>query len=351
MSIETLIRQTNPLMSDDVTSGYFEVPRELLDEILATPFRQTIRPRPRLIAAGLVAVAIVTVVITQTLPGPVNTPQPASAAAELHNLATVVSSLPADTLAPGQYVYTDSVSSGPPAHPGNAPYNVQFDSTRQFWVAPDGSGHGVFTASNVTFPTPQDQAEWVAQGSPDIAAEFTRTSTFGSGNYGPMKVDEFTLPTDQTQLSSVIAGLVTSATDSQPGTPGYAMEEFGYIGQLLQETAAPPDVRAALLTLAANIPGITLVGPTTGPEGVSGVGISTPVGPTNATGGGYSEELIFDSTTGALAAVEQWLTDSSGTKTLEQWSSYLASGVVDNTSTTIPVATPSSTTTSTTTAD
>jgi hypothetical protein len=349
MSIETLIRQANPVTSDEVSSGHSEVPHQLLDEILAIPFRETIRPRPRLMVAGLVVVAIAAVVVTQTLPGPVNAPQLASAATELHNLSAIVSSLPADTLAPGQFVYTDSVSSGPPAHPGNVSYNVQFDSTRQFWVAPDGSGHGVFTASNVTFPTPQDQAEWVAQGSPNIAAEFTRTSTFGPGNYGPMKVDEFTLPTDPAQLSSVIAGLVTNASHAQPGTPWFAIAEFGYVGQLLQETAAPPDVRAALLKLAASIPGITLVGPTTGPEGVSGVGISTPVAPVS-TGGGYSEELIFDPTTGALAAVEQWQTDSSGAKTLEQWTRYLASGVVENTSTTIPVATPSSTTTSTTTA-
>jgi len=109
-------------------------------------------------------------------------------------------------------------------------------------------------------------------------------------------------------------------------------------------------VRAALLTLAGSIPGITLVGPDSAPEGVSGVGFSTPITPlsnTDPPGGGYSEELIFDPSTGSLAAIEQWRTDASGTKTLEQWTSYLASGVVSNTSTTIPVSTPSSTTTST----
>jgi hypothetical protein len=153
-----------------------------------------------------------------------------------------------------------------------------------------------------------------------------------------MKVDEFTLPTDPAQLSPLIAGLVSDATHAQPGTLGFATAEFGYIGELLQETAAPPDVRAALLTLAASIPGISLIGPDSGPEGISGIGIATPV-----TKGGFSEELIFDPTTGALVAEEQWLTDSSGTRTLVQWTSYLASGVVDNTSTTIPVATPSST--------
>ena len=120
----------------------------------------------------------------------------------------------------------------------------------------------------------------------------------------------------------------------------HSITEFQYIGQLLQETAAPPDVLAALLTLAESIPDITLVGPDTAPEGVSGIGIATPV----PTGGGYNRELIFNPTTGALVAQELWLTDSSGTKTLEQWTSYLTSGVVDNTSTTIPVATPSSAT-------
>jgi hypothetical protein len=345
MSIETLIRQTNPLMSEDVHSGISSGPRELLDEILATPFRKSILPRPQLIAAGLVAVAVAAVVVTQMLPGPVDSPQPASASAELHHLSTVVSALPADTLAPGQYVYTESVSSVPPAHPGNVPYEIQLDVTRQFWVASDGSGRGAFTAGNVTFPTPQDRAEWVAQGSPDIAAEFTQTNTFGPGNYGPMGVDEFNLPIGQAQLSSVIVGQVTKTTNTQPGTPGFNVAEFGYIGRLLQETAAPLDVRAALLTLAASIPGITLVGQDSAPEGVSGVGISTPVTPVS-TGGGYSEELIFDPSTGSLAAIEQWRTDSSGAKTLEQWTSYVASGVVGSTSMTIPV--PSSATTSST---
>jgi hypothetical protein len=340
MSIETMIQQVNPFATEDVVFDP-EVARRLFDEIFATPARRASRVRPRLIIAGLAAAAIVTVVVTQTLPGPVNVPQAASAAAELHDLAAAVSSLPADTVAPGQYIYTESVSEGMPAHPGNVSYNVQFDETRQFWVAPDGSGHGVFTASNVTFPTTQDQDEWVAQGSPDIAAAFTRTSTFGPGNYGPMKVDEFTLPTDQTQLSSVIAGLVTSVSHLQPGAANFSSEEFGYIGQLLQETAAPPDVRAALFTLAASIPGMTLVGTDTAPEGVSGVGIATPVFPLSNGGGAY-EELIFDPTTGALVAAEQWVTDASGAKTLTQWTSYLASGVVDNTSTTVPVATPDS---------
>lgn len=323
----------------------------LLDELLAVQAEMRAaapaparRHRGRALALIGAAAVVAAVVVLQVLPGSVNAPQPASAAAELQKLSTVVSSIPAHTLAPGQYLYSESVSnSGGPVHVLSPAYNVEYDETRQFWVAPDGSGHGVFTVSNVTFPTAQDQAAWVAQGSPDIAAQTSGASTFGPGNYGPMKVDEFTLPTGQAQLSQVIASLITSATSAQPGTTEYSITEFEYIGLLLKETAAPPDVRAALLTLAESIPDITLVGPDTAPEGVSGVGIATPV----PAGGGYSRELIFNPTTGALVAQESWLTDSAGAKTLEQWTSYLASGVVDNTSTTIPVATPSSTTTTT----
>jgi hypothetical protein len=318
----------------------------LLDELLTVQAEMEVpAPAParrrwgRAFALTGVAAAIAAAVVLQALPGSVNSLQPASAAAELQKLSAVVSSIPAETLAPGQYLYTESVSnSGGPVHVLSPVYNVEYDETRQFWVAPDGSGHGVFTFSNVTFPTAQDQAAWVAQGSPDLVSLMSGASTFGPGNYGPMKVDEFTLPTDQAQLSQIIASLITGVTSAQPGTTEYSMVEFDYIGLLLQETAAPPDVRAALLTLAESIPGITLIGPTTAPEGVSGVGIVTP----SPTGGGSSRELIFNPTTGTLIAQEQWLTDSSGAKTLERWTSYIASGVVDNTSTTIPVSTPSS---------
>lgn len=271
-----------------------------------------------------------------------NVPQRASAATELHKLSTIVSSMPAVAVEPGQYVYTESVSNSGPGHVLGNSYNVEFVETRQFWVAPDGSGHGVFTASDVTFPTPQDQAAWVTQGSPNIAAMMAGESTFGPGNYGPMGIDEFTLPTGQSQLSQVIASHLTSATSAQPGSVEYAATEFNYISLLLQETAAPPAVRAALLTLVESLPGITLIGPDTAPDGVSGVGFATAV----PAGGGFSREMIFNPSTGALVGLEVWSTDSSGSKTLERWTSYVAGGVVDNTSTTIPVSVPSSSTAS-----
>jgi hypothetical protein len=153
----------------------------LLDELLAAQAEMRVlapaparRHRGRFIALTGVAAAISAAVVLQALPGSVNAPQPASAAAELHKLSVVVSSIPADTLEPGQYLYTESVSnSGGPMHVLSPAYSVEFDATRQFWVAPDGSGHGVFTSSNVTFPTAQDRAAWVAQGSPNIAAQMS----------------------------------------------------------------------------------------------------------------------------------------------------------------------------------
>jgi hypothetical protein len=167
-------------------------------------------------------------------------------------------------------------------------------------------------------------------------------STFGPGDYGPLGIDEFTLPTDQTQLSQVIARHLASVTSVQPGSLDYATTEFSYIGSLLQENAAPPTVDAALLTLAQSLNGITLIGPDTAPNGVGGVGFATAV----PAGGGPTEELIFNPSTGALVAQENWSTDSSGSKTLLRWTSYVASGVVDNTSTTVPISVGSSSTAS-----
>jgi len=296
-----------------------------------------VRRRRRGWGIGLssVAAVIVAALVLQVAPGPVNSPQRASAATELHKLSVIVSSQPAVALEPGQYLYTESISNSPgPVHMLDNSYNIEYVEDRQFWVAPDGAGHGVFTTSDVTFPTPQDQAAWVAQGSPDLAAKLAGESTFGPGNYGPMGVDEFTLPTDQSQLSQVIASHLTSETPAQPGSLEYAAVEFDYISLLLNETAAPTAVRAALLTLAEGLPGITLIGPDTAPQGVSGIGFSAGA----PLGGGTSRELIFNPSTGALVAQEFWSTDASGNKTLVQWTSYVASGVVNSTSTTVPVS-------------
>ena len=315
----------------------------LLDELLhvqaTTVHSVRARRRRRVWGIGLstAAAAIVVAVVLQVAPVPVNAPQSASAATEFHKLSVVASSQPAVVLEPGQYVYTESVSNSGPGHVSGNTYNVDFLWTRQFWVATNGSGHGVFTASNVTFPTPQDRVAWVAQGSPNIAAMMAGKSTFGPGDYGPMGVDEFTLPTDQAQLSQVIASHLASVTSLQPGSVEYAATEFSYIGSLLQETAAPPAVQAALLTLAQNLPGIILIGPDTAPDGALGVGFATAV----PTGGGPSHELLFNPSTGALVAQEDWSTDSSGSKTLVRWTSYVAGGVVDNTSTTVPISNPS----------
>lgn len=307
---------------------------ELMKVQMTAAHTATGRRRRRVWSLGLstAAIAIATAVVLQILPGPVNSPERASASTEFQKLATLATSRPSVALEPGQYVYTESVSNSGPAHVSGNTYDVDFLWTRQFWVAPDGSGHGVFTASDITFPTAQDRTAWVAQGSPDIASILAGESTFGPGDYGPIGIDEFTLPTDQSQLSQVIASHLASVTDVQPGSVEYEAVEFDYIGSLLQEAAAPPTVQAALLTLAQNLPGITLVGPDSAPDGISGVGFATAI----PARGGPSQELIFNPSTGALVAQEVWSTDSSGLKTLVRWTSYIAGGVVDNTAMTVP---------------
>jgi hypothetical protein len=314
----------------------------LLEELLAmqaslnipSPTRRLARwsgPR-HVIAVGLAAAAAI-VVALQVLPGSVNAPPAASAAGELEKLSSAALSGTPQILGPGQYVYTEEISnSGPPAHLGNDAYNVQFDVVSKFWVAADGSGRSDFTFFNMTFPTPRDRAAWVAQGRPDPLSAMSRSSSFGPGNYGPMRVNEFTLPTQPAPLATAIDDDLARVTHSRPGTRFSPEQEFGYIGQLLHERAAPPKVRAALLTLAEKIPGIVLIGSTTAPEGMSGVGIASRVQH------GDNLELVFNPTTGALVAYEQWQTNSSGRRTLAYWDSYLASGVVNSTSATIPAA-------------
>lgn len=71
-------------------------------------------------------------------------------------------------------------------------------------------------------------------------------------------------------------------------------ELFTWVGDYLRETPAPPKLRAALYQVAARIPGVRLLGPTTDSAGRPGIAISR---------GG--ERLIIDPADGALLADDE----------------------------------------------
>lgn len=288
-----------------------------------SPLRRRRPPRLRTLAIPAGAAAALAIMLMFLLPIGASGPSPAAAAVLLH-AARVAAKQPATAApTPGQYVYSRSegvlaVTTVPDG--GAKPYNAIYRYTRQQWIAPDGSGRILQTAGSPQLATSADRAAWIADGKPNL--------NDGSGNihttFGPQPgsyVNLSTVPTEPGALKQLI-----EQRKLESGPPGDA-ETFTIIGDLLRDSYAPPVVRSALYTVAAQLPGVQLIGPTHDQLGRDG----TAVGYTSH---GNTQELIFDPQTSALLA-EQTI-DNTGT--VVGWTAYLASGIVDSISATVSTA-------------
>ena len=336
MIIEDLIRQADPVDRFGAPMIDAESSRRRLDQILATPAAASSVRRRRVFAVGAVAAAALALVVLQVLPSAVGRPSPAAAA--LLNLSHAATKLTrVDAPISGQYEYTKSVSlnSIEYANAPQYPFFVNYAEQRQEWDSVSGSGRLVESWSDPTFPTAHDRSNWLRSGSPSLAqAPVAETMTPGTGITAP--IDLWALPTNPTQLASMLSGRRIEA-----GPPG-PLEDFTQVGDLLRATFAPPALRAALLKVASNIPGVLLIGPTTDHLGRRGVGFAIAQSPSDpAQGSSGLLELIFNPTTSALLG-EQTLagTPPAGTSTADatslagyvvtSWTLYEASGVVDS---------------------
>jgi hypothetical protein len=274
----------------------------------------------RRFALGTVGVAAVASIATAVILFGAGTagPSPAAAAILRHAAQSAARGPATAPPAAGQFVYTKSEGSGENTTvPANGiAINVVQDWTREAWIGPDGSGRLHEVESPGHFATPADRAAWIAAGKPSVLGGNTSDDNFPAG--GLSYLDLSALPTDPTQLRQQI-----DSRTIEGGPPGNA-ETFTIIGDLLRETYASPQLRSALFTVASELPGVRLVGPTHDELGRSGTAVAYD-------SGGYSHELIFDPETSAILA-ERSVSLSTGT--VADWTAYLASGVVDSTSAT-----------------
>jgi hypothetical protein len=134
------------------------------------------------------------------------------------------------------------------------------------------------------------------------------------------------------------------------------------VGDLLRESDASPELRAALFKVAAGIPGVKLLGTVTDSDGRSGTAIAFPhnranepspmaspvpapssgdspspspsssvsPGPGDGSQGTVLNELIFDPDTSGLLAEQTVLVRPDGSTKLQLYYDYLLSGVVDS---------------------
>jgi hypothetical protein len=258
-----------------------------------------------------------------------------SAAAEaLRQAARVAAAEPTQAPPePGQFVYTRTkaayLTTTVEGQPAEA-WSVLIPELRESWIGPDGSGRVRVTNGKARFLSAEERAAWRAAGSPRLAtwAAGPSDTAFRPGRLYYLDVSR--LPTDSEALREVL-----EARKIVGGPPGDA-ETFTIIGDLLRETYVPPALRAALYEVAAGLPGIELLGRVEDAVGREGIGVAY-------THEGQRKELIFDPETAALLGARDVLVGPPPAGlhvpagTVIGYAAFLASGVVDSTST-VPAA-------------
>jgi hypothetical protein len=274
-----------------VEAAWANVLRGLDSEPSHRPDRGARAGRRSAIAVGIAATAVViAVALPWLLPGGLpGGPGSAEAARVLRRIGMVAAEQPPQAPPrPGQYVYTksrDAQTSLYVAGRGLANFLFTVPTTREAWKGPDGSGRILTTVGEVSFPSSEDRAAWIAAGSPDLGSRPEINEVFEPG--GLQFLDLTDLPTDPHALQAVI-----EEREIVGGPPG-DWETFVIVGDLLRETYAPPALRRALYEVAANLSGVEYLGETRDAAGRPGIAVAH-------THNGIRREMIFDPQTAGL---------------------------------------------------
>jgi hypothetical protein len=246
----------------------------------------------------------------------------------------------------GQYLYTRSTSAylssvayspdcpdgGTPKRPCEADeeWSVLVPSKRESWISFDDSLRGRVreVTGKPRFVSAGQRAGWIAAGRPTLPRAGRVEDTAVSDGGMLLDASEVArLPTDAAALRKVIEA--REIRDVQ-GPPGEA-ETFTLIGDMLREAYLPPEVRAALFRLTAELPGVELLGEVEDPVGRPGTGIAF-----TDRRRGTRHELIVDPDTSVLLGERESIVRSGsyGFKappgTLTGYAAYLESKVVDS---------------------
>jgi hypothetical protein len=280
------------------------------------------------VAAAMAAAVAIAVAVPVILPGGRRGAAPAAAAALLHAAEVAASQDAVPAPGAGQFVYTKTKNAyaNVYAMEGDRSFAVLMPEVREAWIGPDGSGRLLERNGTPTFLSDRDRAVWEGTGQPDLGTNRISDESFPANDPQSLYyLDLSGLPTDAAGLRAKI-----EAREIVGGPPGDA-ETFTIIGDMLRETYASPELRAALYRVAAGLDGVELVGETEDPVGRAGIAVAY-------THHGQRHELIFDPRTSALLGERYVVTDPSKggfdvpARTVVGWAAYLSSGIVDSTS-------------------
>jgi hypothetical protein len=175
-------------------------------------------------------------------------------------------------------------------------------TTREAWIALDGSGRLHQTAQAPEFLVLADRARWEAAGSPSLSL-LTKSATYdmrfaAGGLTYPLDVDGLS-HAQLLRLASnpdALGAAIRAQAERNRNPLGWEM--LTIVGDLLSESVAPPQLRASLYQVATSIPGIEPAGNVTDRAGRQGVAVAV-------SRNDLQLELIFDPKTSALLASEQ----------------------------------------------
>jgi hypothetical protein len=208
-------------------------------------------------------------------------------------------------------------------------WSVLVPREREIWIAPDGSGRIRESAGRPRFLSDAQRAAWVAAGSPQLPPLARATNeTFAASELHYFRSAH--LPTDPKALRGLIEARKIPGIHEPPGEA----DTFEAIGEMLRETDLRPALRAAIYEVAAELPGVELLGEVRDPAGRRGVGVAF-----TDRRRGNRHELIFDPANSALLGEREVVVGgwSKGLQvpagTVVGYASYLEARVVDSTAT------------------
>jgi hypothetical protein len=310
----------------------------LLEHTSAARHRRWLGLRRPHVAGAIAAVGLVAILASGILPLG-RGPDPAAAAA-LNSAADVADALP-DVAADG-FRYTRSEGAYVSGIGGEAGVHgvwALVPVNREIWIKPDGSGRLLQSYGELIWFGPADEARWEAMGSPNMGTEpmdmWFQALPPGADPSAPQPAGSGSLHyEDVDSLPSEVAAMrdVIRARAEANGGGATNLEMFTIVGDLLRETVAAPDVRAALYRVAAELDGVELIGPVTDRIGRAGTAVAMTGDQSGA--GRERRTLIFDPETSMLLAEEQVLLDKVPWIDAEPplvigYNTYLASEIVE----------------------
>jgi len=315
--LDETMRAADPLGDGEATAA---VDEELLASILATPSphggREHARQsrglrartrRRRYLVAMPVGAALVAALVAGLPGGGGDGPSTLPVLARVAEAAAAQAPVEGDL--PYLYMKTRSTGVSTSVAGGHA-WSVLEPTTREQWIARDGSGRVRAVEGPVSWASPADRRAWQASGRiPFLAGGWGRhvsVEEFPAGrfhNFLPGGTALSDLPTDPRELAALLEQRVRDPKAGAGAGNGFsvAVRSLTLVAEILANPFASPDLRAALYEAEGLIPGVEYLGHVKDQLGRHGVA----VGAQSANSGAptvYS--LIFDPRTSQVLATQ-----------------------------------------------